>query len=87
MRNLISLSVLDKCGYIFHFDNGEIIVYYNSIMVGSGIPCDGLYMLKVDYMSVNSTNSIVNIIVRNKHTRVDENSSMLWHRCLGHFQA
>jgi len=74
---LISVSILDKCGYTFEFGNGELDVYFNSIIVGSGVLYNGLYMLNLNDMSVNS-------IIGYKRSRVDENSSMLWYKCLGH---
>ena len=52
-------------------------MYFDSIEVGSGVLCDGLYMLNISSMVVNS-------IAGNKRSKVDENSSMLWHRRLGH---
>jgi len=76
-RNLISVSVLDKCSYTFEFGNGKLVVYFNSIIVGSGVLYDGLYMLNLNDMFVNS-------VIGHKRSRVDENSSMLWHRRLGH---
>ena len=76
-RNLISALVLDESGYTFRLGNGKLIMYFDSIEVGSGVLCDGLYML-------NISNMVVNSIVGNKRSKVDENSSMLWHRRLGH---
>ena len=76
-RNLIYASVLDESGYTFRLGNGKLIMYFDSIEVGSGVLCDGLYML-------NISNMVVNSIVGNKRSKVDENSSMLWHRRLGH---
>ena len=32
-RNLISVSILDKCGYTFEFGNGKLVVYFNSIIL------------------------------------------------------
>jgi len=76
-RNLISVSILDKCGYTFEFGNGKLVVYFNSIIVGSEVLYEGLYMLNLNDMFVNS-------VIGCKRSRVDENSSMLWHRRLGH---
>jgi len=76
-RNLILVSILDKCGYTFEFDNGKLVVYFNSIIVGSGILYDGLYMLNLNDVSVNS-------VIGHKRIRIDENSFMLWHRRLRH---
>lgn len=44
-RNLISVSVLDQCGYTFHFGNGHVSLYCNCLLVGSGTLSDGLYMV------------------------------------------
>lgn len=44
--NLISISVLDKCGYTFHFRNGKIIIFYGSVVVGSAILYDDLYTIE-----------------------------------------
>ena len=76
-RNLISVSILNKCGYTFEFGNGKLDVYFNSIIVGSEVLCNGLYMLNMNDMSINS-------IIGHKRSRIDENSSMLWHRHLRH---
>jgi hypothetical protein len=85
-RNLIFISLLDKCGYIFEFGNGMVAIYYDSIMVGSGILCDGLY--KIDLMPslsyLTSNTPIVSVVVGSKCSRASEISSMLWHRRLGH---
>ena len=35
-RNLISVSVLDDCGYSFHFSNKRVSLSYDSVVVGSG---------------------------------------------------
>ena len=76
-RNLISVSILDKCGYAFEFGNGKLDVYFNSIIVGSGVLYDGLYMLNMNDMFVNS-------VIGHKRSRVDGNSSKLWHRRMRH---
>jgi len=76
-RNLISVSILDKYDYTFEIGNGKLDVYFNSITVGSRIICDELYMLNLNDM-------FVKFVIRHKHSRVDETSSMLWHRRLRH---
>lgn len=42
-RNLIFVSLLDRCGYTF--GNGHVSLYYNSLVVGSSTLSDGLYMV------------------------------------------
>jgi hypothetical protein len=60
--------------------------YYDSILVGFGILCDGLYMidlmLSFSYFSPNTP--IVSVVVGSKRSRANEISSMLWHKRLGH---
>ncbi|RDX85786.1 hypothetical protein CR513_32960, partial [Mucuna pruriens] len=45
--NLISVSVLDNCGYSFHFSNKKFTLSYDFIIVGFGVLHNGLYMLDV----------------------------------------
>lgn len=70
-RNLISISVFDKCGYSFVFKNGKLDVCFNS-----GNLCDGLYMLSVKEISVN-------FVVGTERNRKDASSSMLWYKHSG----
>lgn len=85
-RNLISISVLDRCGYTFHFGNGHVSLYCNSLLVGSGTLSDGLYMvvLHSDFGGSSSQVPNANVIVGSKRARLNEKSSMLWHKRLGH---
>ena len=83
-RNLISIFVLDGCGYSFHFGDGRVYVYYDSGLVGYGILSNGLYMLNVNSFSVDQRESDVNSVVGKKRGRIVESSSMLWHKRLGH---
>jgi len=53
-RNLISSSVLDRCGYYFWQGNSKIDVYYKSIVVGIASLHNGLYMLKLSTSSVDT---------------------------------
>ncbi|RDX62132.1 hypothetical protein CR513_59564, partial [Mucuna pruriens] len=61
-RNLIFVLALNKYGYNFEFGCGKLLINFNSVVVGSGVWCDGLYMLNVN----NSVNSIVGSKTRNK---------------------
>lgn len=69
-RNLISILALDKCGYSFVFGNGKVDFYFNSSIVGSVTLRDGLYMLNLNDMYVNS-------VVGTKCNRKDKSSSIL----------
>ena len=44
-RNLVSLSKLDAIGYYVLFSSGQLSLMLNSVTVGSGILCDGLYTI------------------------------------------
>ena len=84
-RNLISVSLLGKCGYNFLFGNDKVATYSDSLLIGNGIMCDNLY--KVDLFhtsSIHSTSSLVNTVMGLKRSRLDKKSSMFWHRHLGH---
>ena len=47
-RNLVSLSKLDKVGYVFKFGSGCFSLYKNTCMIGGGTLCDGLYKVTLD---------------------------------------
>ena len=79
-RNLISVTALDFDGYYCFFGNRKFELFYNSCMVGSGMLSDGLYKIDLDPNFANS----INTVIGKKRSRVDENSSMLWHKRLGH---
>jgi len=83
-RNLIFVSILDKCGFTFVFVNNEVKISRNSSLIGSGVLSDGLYLLNLDPNSIVQRQSNVCNVVGNKRGRVTESSSMLWHKRLGH---
>jgi len=88
IRNLIFVSRLDACGFMFQFENNELKLYHNSKFVGSELLCDNLYKLCLDssfcesLLSMNITS--VNHKRGVKRNRDVGNSSKLWHRRLGH---
>ena len=47
IRNLISISVLDKAGYSFTFANKIVEVIYDSKVIGNCVLSDGLYRLSL----------------------------------------
>lgn len=69
-RKFICVLDLDKCGWTFNFDNGKLVVCFKSIVLGSGILHDGLYILKMDKMTVN-------VIIGSKRGRRVESYSMM----------
>ena len=81
-RNLIFVSCLDKYGYFCSFENGMVSLYLNSSVIGIGSLTDKLDKLNIKASNVNETLHSSNYDIKRKLT--NENSSMLWHRCLGH---
>lgn len=82
-RNLVSLSKLDVCGYSVVFDCQKLNIMINKVIVGFGVLCDGLYKISLNYefaQSLLTSQSEVGL----KRSLTNENSSMLWHRRLGH---
>ena len=79
-RNLILVSTWAFDGYSYSFGNRKFELFYNSCVVGSSALFDGLYKVDLDYSFANS----INIAIGKKRSKVDENSSMLWHESLSH---
>ena len=78
-RNLISLSVLDKPGYSFTFENKRVDVIYDSKVIGNCVLSDGLYRLSLlSTCSYNVENNVA------KRPLTKERSSLLWRKDLGH---
>ncbi|KAL5581199.1 hypothetical protein UlMin_013641 [Ulmus minor] len=83
-----------KCNFCHKFGhkkaeckkNGKVAMYSDSLLIGNRILCDSLY--KVDLFQTSSihssSSSLVNTVMGLKRSRLDEKSSMLWHRRLGH---
>ena len=82
-RNLVSLSKLDATGYSVLFNSGQLSLMLNSITVGSGILCDGLYKISLNHEFAQALITL-HSNVGSKRGLINENSSILWHRILGH---
>ena len=81
-RNLISVSCLDKSGYLCSFGNETFSLFQNSKVIGTGSLIDKLYKLN---MQSPNTNLIMNAtIIGSKRKLNNEKSSMLWHKRMGH---
>ena len=81
-RNLISVSCLDKSGYLCSFGNETFSLFQNSKVIGTGSLIDKLYKLN---MQSPNTNLIMNVtIIGSKRKLNNEKSSMLWHKRMGH---
>ena len=81
-RNLIYVSRLDKFGYSCSFGNGKFSLLKNSNVVGTGSLIDNLYKLDLHASHINETLHVSGYGIKRK--LLNENSSMLWHKRLGH---
>ena len=59
-------------------------MYRDSLSIGNGIFCGSLYILELSSLPFVSTTLTVNIVSSTKHLRLNEKSSILWQKCLGH---
>ena len=80
-RNLISISYLDKNGYVCSFGNGNFSLCRDSKLLASGIlsSYDNLYFLDID-----TSHSEALHIDNRKRKLTCEKSATLWHKRLGH---
>ena len=81
-KNLISISKLVSLGFEFNFIGSNVYLFNNSTDVGSGILANGLYKLNLDPIYEQSLLTMHDN--GSKRNIIDESSSMLWHRRLGH---
>ncbi|GKB72135.1 zinc finger, CCHC-type containing protein [Tanacetum coccineum] len=80
-RGIISVSRLFDDGFINHFENNAMSVSRNNLVYFSAIPRDGIY--EIDLSSSNTNDSSM-YDVCNKRAKLNLDSSLLWHRRLGH---
>ena len=80
-RNLISVSRLVPFGYSFNFKDTSFRLLYKSDCVGNGILSDGLYRI---LLQNDNTQSSMHVHAGIKRCNINEDSSILWHRRLGH---
>jgi hypothetical protein len=85
-RNLISVSCLDDDGFDFLFSKRQCLITFNNEVVGRAFIHDKLYLLSIkDSINVVSFENGVNVSSsKNKHKRIDDVSSKLWHHRLCH---
>jgi len=81
-RNLIYVSLLDKPSYSCSFGNGKFSLFQSSNVVGTRSLVDYLY--KLDLHASHISESLYVNSSGLKHRLINENSSMLWHKHLGH---
>jgi hypothetical protein len=85
-RNLIFVSYLDDDEFYCLFGKKQCLITFNDKVVGHALRHDKLYLLCIkDSINVVSSKNNVNVSsFRNKRKRIDDVSSKLWHRRLGH---
>lgn len=73
MRNLVSISILDRCGYTFHFHDKFFFSFYNLKLVNYGTFYDDLCMIDLfSHVVESSSDADVLDVVSSKHKRVDD---------------
>ena len=80
-RNLISVSRLVPLGYSFKFYETSFSLFYKSNLIGNGTLSDGLFSIDLQN---DATNNAMHVHTGIKRCVINEDSSMLWHRRLGH---
>ncbi|KAL0374275.1 UNVERIFIED_CONTAM: Retrovirus-related Pol polyprotein from transposon TNT 1-94, partial [Sesamum radiatum] len=82
-RNLASIAKLVPLGYVFNFSKLNFSVMKNNVIVGGGYLDNGLYKFDLDSNFISTHLTLENGI-GTKRCVIKENSSMLWHKRLGH---
>ena len=59
-------------------------MYQDSPLIGTLVLCGNLYILELSVLPSISANLIVNTGSSSKLLILNEKSSILWHKCLGH---
>ncbi|XP_052734083.1 uncharacterized protein LOC128196632 [Vigna angularis] len=80
-KNLISISQLSHLGFSFNFMDSGFTLLNKSKVIGFGELCDGLYFIKLQN---NAAYSSMHVSAGLKRCVMNEDSSVLWHRRLGH---
>jgi hypothetical protein len=85
-RNLIFVSCLDDDGFDCLFGKKQYLIIFNDEVVGRAFRHDKLYLFSIkDSINIISSENNVNVSsAKNKRKRIDDISSKLWHRRLGH---
>ena len=81
-KNLVSVSRLAPQGFDFQFKDVSFLIIKDSVPIGSGKLTDGLYCLSLDPKCAHSLTTTHNN--RNNISVINNRSSSLWHRRLGH---
>ena len=77
-RDFISVSRLVPLGYTFKFIDCTFSLFCKSKLIRNGVFSNGIFSINLQYNAVFRTH------IGNKRCIIDEDSSILWHRRLGH---
>ena len=80
-RNLISISRLVPLGFSFTLQDNVFNLFYETNHIGTSILADVLYRISLQN---EATNNSLYVHIGTKRCNINEDSSMLWHRRLGH---
>ena len=75
-KNIISVSCLDKSGFLCEFGNNSCSIHLNGIFYGSASMINGLYLLDLE-------KSVYHVNTKKAKTN-KSNNSFIWHCRLGH---
>ena len=75
-RNIISISVLDRCGFSFAIKKNVCSIYRNDLCYGIAHGANGLYTLDMQSPVYNLNTKRIK--------SADKNPTYLWHCRLGH---
>ena len=81
LQNVIPVSRLVPFGFSFTFQDNVFNLFHKSNYTGIGILVDGLYRVSLQN---EATNNSLHVHIDTKRCNINEDSSMLWHRRLGH---
>ena len=79
---MISIPCLNKFNHSCAFGNGKLSLFQYSNIIGTDSLVDNLYKLDLHALKIIQTLHASSYGI--KHKLLNENSSMLWHKCLGH---
>ena len=83
-RNLISIPTLDRLGYSFLFGTRKVKLCQDSLLIVTGVLYGNVYILELSALPYVSATLTVNTASSSKRLRLNEKSSILLHKRLGH---
>ena len=81
---MIYVPILDRPGYSFLFRIRKVKLYQDSLLIDNEIICGNLYILKLSDLPYVFVFIFIDTVSSTKRLRLDEKSSILWHKRLAH---